>query len=121
MSEFKDQKQVKPMNLKEIMNKQPCVNVGTIGHVANGKSTIVKCLSSKETQQFSSEKERNITIRLGYANTKIWKCSKCPEPDCFSSSDSSVMSKNCSECKTSLELVNHISIVDCPGHNELTS
>lgn len=109
------------MNLQEIMYKQPILNVGTIGHVANGKSTIVKYLTSKETQQFAKEKERNITIRLGYANAKIWKCASCPEPECFSSSNSSLMSKRCNLCKELTELVNHISIVDCPGHNELTS
>jgi translation initiation factor 2 subunit 3 len=115
----KSQKPV--INLQEIMYKQSVLNVGTIGHVANGKSTLVKYLTSKETQQFTKEKERNITIRLGYANAKIWKCASCSEPECFSSSDSSLMSKRCQFCKELLELVNHISIVDCPGHNELTS
>jgi translation initiation factor 2 subunit 3 len=104
-----------------IMQNQPVMNVGTTGHVANGKSTITKCLSSKETQKFSKEKERNITIRLGYANTKIWRCDICEPPSCYSSSDSSTMRKNCSHCDADLELVNHISIVDCPGHSELTS
>lgn len=108
-------------DIREIMHKQPVMNVGTTGHVANGKSTTTKCLSSKETQQFSKEKERNITIRLGYANTKIWRCDICDPPHCYSSSDSSVMTKNCKHCNADLELVNHISIVDCPGHSELTS
>ena len=108
-------------DLKVIMQYQPIINVGMIGHVANGKSSLVKCLTSKETQQFSKEKERNITIRLGYANTKIWLCNTCPSPQKYSSSASSIMIKNCTICSGSLELVAHISIVDCPGHNELTS
>lgn len=108
-------------DLQEIMQRQPIMNVGTTGHVANGKSTTTKCLSSKETQQFSKERERNITIRLGYANTKIWRCDICDPPQCYSSSDSSVMCKNCAHCNADLTLVNHMSIVDCPGHNELTS
>lgn len=108
-------------NLKEIMQYQPIINVGTIGHVANGKSTLVKCLTSKETQQFSKEKERNITIRLGYANTKVWMCNTCSSPERYTSSASLVMSKQCASCKEPLELISHISIVDCPGHNELTS
>jgi translation initiation factor 2 subunit 3 len=111
----------KHLCIEEIMYMQPTINVGMIGHVANGKSTIVQCLSSKETQQYSDEKERNITIRLGYANTKIWKCHKCPPPECFSSSNSSLMSKRCKNCSELLELVSHISFIDCPGHNELTS
>lgn len=108
-------------DIKDIIMLQPVINVGMIGHVANGKSTIVKCLTSKATQQFSSEKERNITIHLGYANAKIWRCAKCSEPECYSSSDSSVMKSTCQHCSSQTELVSHISFVDCPGHNELTS
>ena len=106
--------------INEIMHKQPIINVGTIGHVANGKSETVRRLTSKATQQFSKEKERNITIRLGYANAKIWSCPKCPAPQKYSSSDSSVMTKQC-QCGSQVDLINHISFVDCPGHNELTS
>lgn len=103
------------------MQRQPIINVGQIGHVANGKSSLVKGLTAKATQQFSKEKERNITIRLGYANAKIWRCNNCASPQKFSASDSAIMQKNCTECGSDLELVNHISFVDCPGHNELTS
>jgi translation initiation factor 2 subunit 3 len=109
------------LNIKEIMMKQPIINVGTIGHVANGKSTTVERISSKQTQQFAKERERNITIRLGYANAKIWKCDICDEPQCYSSSDSAVMEKYCNHCNAVLELINHISFVDCPGHSELTA
>ena len=116
-----DSQHVTEDKLYELMEKQPLINIGMIGHVANGKSSITKCLSEKETQQFSKEKEKNITIRLGYANAKIWKCVKCDEPQCYSSSHSSVNEKDCSSCNTKLRLVNHVSIVDCPGHSELTS
>lgn len=121
MSLINLQQQMHMQDIKAIMQQQPIINVGTIGHVANGKSTLVKSLTSKTTQQFSKEKERNITIRLGYANAKIWKCIVCSSPQKYSASDSCMMNKSCSECKTDLELVSHISIVDCPGHNELTS
>ena len=39
--------------------------VGTIGHVAHGKSTIVKAISGVQTVRFKNELERNITIKLG--------------------------------------------------------
>lgn len=39
--------------------------VGTIGHVAHGKSTVVRAISGVQTVRFKDEKERNITIRLG--------------------------------------------------------
>lgn len=109
------------LDLQELMYRQPIINVGVIGHVANGKSSIVKCLTSKDTQQFAKEKGENKTIKLGYANAKIWECLKCPPPISFSSSDSSLMSKRCLKCNELLKLVNHISFVDCPGHDDLTS
>lgn len=44
---------------------------GTIGHVAHGKSTVVKAISGVHTVRFKNELERNITIKLGYANAKV--------------------------------------------------
>lgn len=43
----------------------PLVFIGTIGHVAHGKSTIVKAVSGVQTVRFKNELERNITIKLG--------------------------------------------------------
>jgi hypothetical protein len=47
------------------------INIGTIGHVAHGKSTVVKAISGVQTVRFKNELERNITIKLGYANAKV--------------------------------------------------
>ncbi|XP_076935530.1 uncharacterized protein LOC143602230 [Bidens hawaiensis] len=58
----------------EVISGQATINIGTIGHVAHGKSTIVKALSGVHTLRFKNELERNITIKLGYANAKIYKC-----------------------------------------------
>lgn len=45
---------------------------GTIGHVAHGKSTIVKAVSGVQTVRFKNELERNITIKLGkYRNLTV--------------------------------------------------
>ena len=67
------------------------VFIGTIGHVAHGKSTVVKALSGVQTVRFKNELERNITIKLGYANAKIYRCEneKCPRPVCYISGGSS--------------------------------
>jgi translation initiation factor 2 gamma subunit (eIF-2gamma) len=53
---------------------------GTVGHVAHGKSTLVKAISGVQTVRFKNELERNITIKLGYANAKIYCAAdpKCP-------------------------------------------
>ncbi|XP_037041398.1 histone-lysine N-methyltransferase Su(var)3-9-like isoform X2 [Bradysia coprophila] len=49
----------------EVISRQATVNLGTIGHVAHGKSTIVKAISGVHTVRFKNELERNITIKLG--------------------------------------------------------
>jgi translation initiation factor 2 subunit 3 len=51
----------------EIIARQATINIGTIGHVAHGKSTVVKAISGVQTVRFKNELERNITIKLGYA------------------------------------------------------
>jgi len=57
----------------EVISRQATINIGTIGHVAHGKSTVVKAISGVLTVRFRNELERNITIKLGYANAKIFK------------------------------------------------
>ena len=57
---------------KENMSKQPVLNVGMLGSVSDGKSTCVRVLTGIKTQRHSSEKTRNITIKPGYANMKVW-------------------------------------------------
>ncbi|XP_059536623.1 uncharacterized protein LOC132225542 isoform X2 [Myotis daubentonii] len=56
---------------KEVISRQATINIGTIGHVAHGKSTVVKSISGVHTVRFKNELERNITIKLGYANAKL--------------------------------------------------
>lgn len=109
---------------QEIMKNQATVNIGMIGHVAHGKSTIVKAISGVKTVRFKSELERNITIKLGYANAKIYKCTGgiCKRPECYiSTSSSSKPPKTCrtKDCHGSIVLERHISFVDCPGHEVL--
>lgn len=55
----------------EVISRQATLNIGTIGHVAHGKSTVVKAISGVQTVRFKNELERNITIKLGYANAKV--------------------------------------------------
>ena len=57
--------------LHEVISRQATINLGTIGHVAHGKSTVVKAISGVQTVRFKNELERNITIKLGYANAKV--------------------------------------------------
>lgn len=68
------------------------------------------------TQKHSKELEKNITMKLGYANAKIWKCDLCGEC-AFSASNEKYYI--CDPCDKDMTLVNHVSFVDCPGHNAL--
>eukprot|EP01101_Sappina_pedata_P004357 TRINITY_DN182_c0_g2_i1.p1 TRINITY_DN182_c0_g2~~TRINITY_DN182_c0_g2_i1.p1 ORF type:complete len:462 (-),score=230.01 TRINITY_DN182_c0_g2_i1:177-1562(-) len=108
----------------EVISRQATVNIGTIGHVAHGKSTVVKAISGVQTVRFKSELERNITIKLGYANAKIYKCSdeSCARPGCYRSYGSSKEDNPICEnrgCGKPMNLLRHVSFVDCPGHDIL--
>lgn len=104
---------------KDIMKNQPTLNVGMIGSVSNGKSSVTEKITSVKTQKHSSEMKRNITIKLGYANAKIFKCPKCPAPQCYQHQQCSVMEAECSLCDSPMTLEKHISVVDSPGHQNL--
>ena len=58
-----------------------CLNSISIN--INGASLL--CLIYFQTVRFKRELERNITMKLGYANAKIYKCEDegCPRPLCF--------------------------------------
>jgi hypothetical protein len=61
---FQDITKLTPQS-PEVISRQATINIGTIGHVAHGKSTVVKAISSVHTVRFKNELERNITIKLG--------------------------------------------------------
>jgi len=105
----------------EVISRQATINIGTIGHVAHGKSTVVRALSGVMTVRFKNELERNITIKLGYANAKIFKSDdpKCPRPVCYSSAGSGEKDTYKSKDGFTYNLVRHVSFVDCPGHDIL--
>lgn len=100
-------------NTAKYMEKQATINVGTIGHVAHGKTTIVQCISGNSTIRYKTELEKNITIKLGYANAKIYACA-CDRPVCYST-----RTGKCQSCGEEYKLVRHVSFVDCPGHDVL--
>mmetsp|Transcript_13860 Transcript_13860/g.27358 ORF Transcript_13860/g.27358 Transcript_13860/m.27358 type:complete len:1253 (-) Transcript_13860:538-4296(-) len=107
-----------------IPSEHPVLNIGLIGDVANGKSTLCKALTGKRTQQHSSEhKAHGATIRLGYANCCVLRCcnASCPPPGCFSTApgDAEVKAIACRVCGSAVIVERRVSFVDCPGHAEL--
>eukprot|EP00698_Gefionella_okellyi_P003250 TRINITY_DN13034_c0_g1_i1.p1 TRINITY_DN13034_c0_g1~~TRINITY_DN13034_c0_g1_i1.p1 ORF type:complete len:469 (+),score=93.16 TRINITY_DN13034_c0_g1_i1:75-1481(+) len=108
----------------EVISRQATINIGTIGHVAHGKSTLVKAISGVQTVRFKNELERNITIKLGYANAKLYRCSNesCPRPISYKAFGSGKEDAPVCErpgCNARMKLMRHVSFVDCPGHDIL--
>ncbi|XP_073127008.1 eukaryotic translation initiation factor 2 subunit gamma-like isoform X2 [Henckelia pumila] len=109
----------------EVISRQATINIGTIGHVAHGKSTVVKSISGVQTVRFKNELERNITIKLGYANAKIYKCEddRCPRPMCYKAYGSGKEDSPTCDVpgfeNSKMKLLRHVSFVDCPGHDIL--
>eukprot|EP01060_Flectonema_neradi_P040094 TRINITY_DN9024_c0_g1_i2.p1 TRINITY_DN9024_c0_g1~~TRINITY_DN9024_c0_g1_i2.p1 ORF type:complete len:392 (+),score=77.04 TRINITY_DN9024_c0_g1_i2:426-1601(+) len=62
----------------------------------------------------------NITIKLGYANAKIFKINDHPRPACYVPAPSSAPDDSVDpETGKKMTLVRHVSFVDCPGHDIL--
>lgn len=100
-------------NTQKALLKQPEVNIGTIGHVDHGKTTLVQALTGTWASRHSEELKRGITIKLGYANMPIYKCPKCP------SQKSYTIKPYCEACNSEAEFVRAVSFVDAPGHEAL--
>ncbi|MEO2265697.1 MAG: translation initiation factor IF-2 subunit gamma [Nitrosopumilus sp.] len=92
---------------------QPCVNIGTAGHVDHGKTTLIQALTGSWTSVHSQELKRGITIRVGYSDAAFYKCKSCEEPLGYSTTP------KCNNCGKESELSRVVSFVDSPGHESL--
>ena len=78
----------------------PVINVGVVGHIDHGKTTLLSKLSGKWTDTHSEELKRGITIKLGYADVILYKDAKGYN------------------IKQGMPF-RHISFIDAPGHEML--
>jgi len=99
---------------------QPQINIGTLGHVDHGKTTLVYSLTGTWTARYSEEIRRGITIKLGYATATIMKCPQCLPPANYTTY---ALSNNgyCIHCGSKLIPLRNVSFVDAPGHDMLIS
>ena len=89
---------------------QAAVNIGLVGHVDHGKTTLCEALSGIWTDVHSEEIRRGISIRLGYADTSFTRCPECSRHS---------TKKKCPYCGASTEFLRRVSFVDAPGHEML--
>ena len=82
------------------MKQIPELNVGVVGHIDHGKTTLLSRLTGKFTDTHSEELKRGITIKLGYADITIFKDTKG-----FNTKEG--------------EPQRYISFIDAPGHEML--
>lgn len=90
---------------------QPEVNIGLVGHVDHGKTTLTQALSGVWTDTHSEERRRGISIKLGYADTAFYKTS--------SEQYYATGRHPKGEKDVESELQRVVSFVDAPGHETL--
>jgi len=90
---------------------QPEVNIGLVGHVDHGKTTLTQALSGVWTDTHSEERKRGISIKLGYADTAFYKDDNGQYYATGKRPDGGKDVEN--------ELERVVSFVDAPGHETL--
>jgi len=83
------------------MENIPSLNIGVVGHIDHGKTTLLRKLTGKVTDTHSEELKRGITIKLGYADAIIYK-----DGDNYNTQKKG-------------EPVRYVSFIDAPGHEML--
>ncbi len=92
--------------------RQPEVNIGLVGHVDHGKTTLTQALTGEWTDRHSEELKRGISIKLGYADSAFYKCPESPDSLGYTTES------KCADGGDS-KFLRAVSFVDAPGHETL--
>lgn len=93
--------------VKQVERPLPEVNIGMVGHVDHGKTTLTQALTGHWADTHSEEVKRGITIRLGYADSSFYRY-----PDKTLGVTPEKEGKKGTHVRT-------VSFVDAPGHETL--
>ncbi len=92
------------------VTRQSVLNIGTLGHIDHGKTSLTRAITGVWTDRHSESIKRNMTIKLGYADSIIRLCRQCNEY---------TVKDTCAQCGGKPEPVMRISLLDAPGHETL--
>ncbi len=87
--------------------KQSQLNIGTLGHVDHGKTTLTAAIAHKWTDIHSESVKRSMTIKLGYSDAVIYSYEKDGKTEYTT------------EKQQGAKEVVKISLLDSPGHETL--
>ncbi len=93
--------------------EQSVINIGTLGHIDHGKTSLTRAITGTWTDRHSESLKRNMTIKLGYADAVIKKCENCSGASAYTTGD------KCKGCDGEPRPFIRISMLDAPGHETL--
>ena len=99
----------------------PPLIIALLGHVAHGKSSVVKMLTHKTTMAFREERIANATIKLGYADACIYRSLHMLRGQrrfFMTGGSEPVTDPIHPETGEPCEFVRKVSFIDCPGHDK---